>query len=379
MDLTEEMVAEIQRQHTEQAGAPPVAEPPKTEPVTSSLTTEEVKTEPAAAAPPVVEAPKVDPTAEPAKVEPVVQKSFEDYLAEKSGGKYKKWEDVETLVNTPKEEFANETVKRLNELAKNGVEINEEIIALQTKDFKSMTNPAQLILEAMKINDEFKGLSNETLRYELGKKYNIEGWGSKEEADYTDEDKANVERFNRDAERSKTTLLKYQEDRVLIKKPDETTLQMQAQARRDSQAKWEGFVDQLSKDVSTFKTVVNDESKESFEYTISESDRKEVGNIMKLLTTDGNVLFNQFMYKGDDGKPVINHQKVYEMLIKSKNYDAAVKTAYNEGKTKGEAKFVKEDLKNIDFKPGDAPSTNPSPATEADALREAMKKSGKTF
>ena len=305
-------------------------------------------------------------------------KPFEELLAEKSGGKFKSWDEIEKVVSAPKVEFADPTIARLNELASKGVKIDREIPELQSKDYSTWTNPEEVSLEAMRLKPEYKGLSQSTLEYELNKKYSIDDWRDKDEADYTVEDKANVERFTRDAMNDREWLKNYRDERLLFREPSQDEIKANQDKASAAQAKWESYVDSdLSGKITGFSTIIDEGSKEAFDFSISESDRRDVANLMKSLTKDPNAMFNQFAEVDGNGNKQINHRKVYEMLVKSRNYDNAVKNAYNQGKAVGAKNFVKDDLKNINFTPSGGNTGNGAPQSEAEAIAMAMRRDGK--
>ncbi|HYD90272.1 MAG TPA: hypothetical protein VEA37_02155, partial [Flavobacterium sp.] len=161
------------------------------------------------------------------------------------------------------------------------------------------------------------------------------------------------------------------------KNPDEAQLKLQADTQKSAQENWEKFVDnELFSKVTNLSVTIDEGTKEAFDYKISESDRKEISGTMKLLTKDSGVLFNQFAEKDGSGNLQINHRKVFEMLVKNKAFDEAVKHAYRDGKAEGAKKEIK-DLKNISFKPNESQPTNAAPKTEEEAIALAMRAQGK--
>jgi len=274
----------------------------------------------------------------------VVTKSFEEQFAEKTAGKFKSWEEVETVLNTPKEEFANEQVKHWNDLAKKGIALDREFFELQSKDFENMDNPLEIRMEAMKRNPEYQDLSQKTLELELNKKYNLSEWIEKDRADYTDEDIANREILDRDAIKDREWLVNFKNERSFGKEPDQNLINERAESDRVAQSNWENFVDGLSKEVSKLSTKIDD--KDSVDFDVSDADRKYAADIMKTMTKDISVFWNQFTDK--DGK--MDQKAVFEAILFLKNKDNIVKVSHQNALAKGKESEIKG-MKNVSFEP----------------------------
>lgn len=314
---------------------------------------------------------KVESTSPPAT------KTLEEYIAEKSGGKFKTWDEIESKINAPKVEFANEEIQKLNELAAKGIKLDKEFFEIQNKDYETTQDASFILKDALRYRDNMKGLSETTLNVQLNKKYNYDEWKDKDQDDMTPEDLANEEIMLRDAEEAQSWLINFKKERTLPTQVDPKAIEAKNEQDRLAQENWEKYVDaELHSKVTNLTTPIeieNGEVKEKFVYEISESDRKEISNTMKLMTSDINVLFNRFMYKDEQGNTQINHRKVFEMLVKEKSYDTAVKNAYKDGKAEGAKNFVEKDLKNIDFKAQEGMTNKGTPQTEAEAIAAAMK------
>lgn len=352
---------ETQVEETKQEATEVVVENTQTQENTQAATTEKVE----------VTETKVESTPPPAT------KTLEEYIAEKSGGKFKSWDEIESQINAPKVEFANEEIQKLNELAAKGIKLDEEFFEIQRKDYENSEDASFILKDALRYRDNMKGLSETTLNVQLNKKYNYDEWKDKDQEDMTPEDLANEEIMLRDAEEAQGWLINFKKERTLPTQVDPKKIEANQQQARLAQENWEKYVDaELHSKVTNLTTpieVENGEVKEKFVYEISESDRKEISNTMKLMTSDINVLFNRFMYKDEQGNTQINHRKVFEMLVKEKSYDTAVKNAYKDGKAVGAKNFVEKDLKNIDFKAQEGMTNKGTPQTEAEAIAAAMK------
>ena len=330
---------------------------------------------------PEVKAPAVDTTASsltnetvaPIKAEPidttktkttpsgdsVATKSFEETLAERSAGKFKSWEEVEALANTPaSKKFANEQIEYLNELAEKGVDVtSREFFELQSKDYESMEDPIQVRLEAMKLQPEFKGLSDRTLELKLKNEYDLESWAekidgkwvTKEDYDMTDEDNAALEMLLQKAELDKDFLINYKNERLLTKQSDPNEINQRAESDRQAQENWENYVEGLSKDVIKLSTKIDD--KDAVEFEVSDADRKYAADMLKEMPKNINVFWNQFA----DEKGNIDQKKVFEAIVYLKNREAITKTAHNNALAKGREQEVKT-IKNTHFEANSQPS-----------------------
>lgn len=301
--------------------------------VDSSLKTDET---------PIVEA----ITTETTETTSIITKSFEDELAERFEGKYKTLDELKADLAPKPSEFANDYIAKLNELAKQGVEFNDEFWALQSKDFKSMTNPDVILLEAMRLNPDYKDWTDRELKLELDDKYKRKEWAD-EGDEPTDTEILARKRLARDAEAARNELIKKQESHS-VKQPKPTAEQIAAanKAAAEAQAKWESFVDNdvLSKGTK-LSTIIDDKTNEVFEYAISDSDKKEIGNIMKQLPNNIDAFWNEF--KTANGE--FDYKQIYDLLALKRNKENLIKIVAQNYRAKGAEAEVKN-LKNINFK-----------------------------
>jgi hypothetical protein len=307
---------------------------------------------------------------------PIVQKTLEDYLIERSGGKIKSWEEIEPLL-TPKElKFANDKIKRLNELAEEGVEIDEDFIIMQSKDFKGMTNPEQVLLEAMRQDKKYKGWSEKLLKAELNDKYKRNEWIS----EGIDDDASETEllyrqKFSQDAEEARQSLIQKQEaTSIKSKVPSQSEIDANQERMRQNQMKWEQDIDSVISKTSKLSTLIDEKSKEVFDYEIPEPDKKDVARIMKGMINDPALFWNEF--KDVDGK--IDNKQIYELLALKKSKDNMLKILAKNYQAKGAASEF-DRIKNVGFKP-DSGKIEIVKETREERnqkyAREAMKKAG---
>lgn len=337
---------------------------------------------------PIIE-PVIEPVVEPVKVsEPVIEpvvikeeivadpiKSFEDHLAERSGGKYKKWEDIEQEL-TPKEVFANEKIKKLNELALKGVDVSsKEFFELQSLDFEKMDKPEDVLFERWKRSEDGKGLSEKVIRHEINKKYNVEAWATKEAEDMTDDDIANREKMVRDFNESKNWLGNYKNERLLEKQIDPSEVKALADAKDQNLKNWDAFVESdLVSKITKLSTPISykDEADKTVEsvidFPVSEKTRKEVGEMMKQLPRNSNAFFDQF--KKQDGTR--DHEAFALMMLKAKSFDEARALSYSAG-AEQRALVIEKASKNTNFTPGESNGGKKQFTTMAEAQANAIK------
>lgn len=316
--------------------------------------------------PPVVEKvePVIEKVVEPVKVEkvepviektvdtPVKIKSFEEELSERTEGKYKSFDDIKKDLEAPKgETFFDDEIKHFNELKKKGVKIDKEFLELQSKDFDTM-KPMEIHIEALKLKDENKGLSDRTLAIKLNKLYNISEWMEKNEEDMTDDDKANEEMFAHDANLNKEALKKFKNERTLFKEPDPVATEAMAKEAKSRQEKWEKDVDNdLVAKTEKFSTEVEDkETKEKivFDFKISDEDKKEAAIVMKSLPKGLDAYIGRHVTKDASGNYQVNHAGVYGDYLKAKNFDKAMALAVEYGKEQGKL-LAEKHAKNTSF------------------------------
>ncbi len=279
------------------------------------------------------------------KTEPTPTKSFEELLAERTGGKFSKWEELEAALNTPKEDFFDEEVRRINELKKNGVKIDQDWFYLQTRDYENMEDPIEILAEAMKL--ENPGLTDKEIEWEIRSKYRLDEWtqDGQDEDEITPKQKEIEEVFSakmlREANQKRDELIaKRNSQSWKTPKNPEAEAKAIAEAKAAQEA-WEKSILDVDSKTTKLSTAISD--KDAFEFVIEPSEKSDVSKMMKEMGTNAGVFWQQFV---EDGK--INQQKVYETIIKARNYDKAVTSAYQKGLAKGAEQEVKN-LKNISF------------------------------
>lgn len=353
----------------------PVIEQVKTEPVVDELIAEGAKVDLSDS----IEEPKEAESVENEQIieDKVISKTFEELLEERTGGKFKSWDEVEKIVTSPKEEL-DEEVRHWNNLKKSGVKLDKEFFELQNLNFGKLDDPNDVgdyddpravLFEEMKRKPENNSLSNDTIKYQIEKKYNLREWEDKDEADLTFEDKANRDIMTRDARLGLVWLKKYKSERMFSNPINKVDSQKQIELQNN----FDKFVnEELYSKVKNISIITDDKTKGVFDYKFSEADRLEAANFIKSLTKDGNALINRYKETDSQGNVTMNHQKFFVDQLKAKTFDEAVKHAYNDGRADGEKKFVKEDLKNVNFKASEGKVAVAEPKTREEAIARAI-------
>ena len=365
MTVEEQISAQLAAEYAELNGAvtppaapvAPVVIPPVVEPIVPVTPPAEpvIVTPVNVVEPPIVDVPKV--------------RSFDEEFADRFKGKTVA--DIEAAL-TPKEVFANEKIKHLNDLAAKGIDVtSKEFLELQSLDI----DKADTLFEQWKRTDAGKGLSDATIKHEINKKYNVDEWASKEDSELTLDDRANKEKMLRDMNFSKEWLISKKNESALEKQIDPAVSAALARDIEASQSNWEKVVDsdlvnkitKLSSPIS-YKDETGKVVESQFNLEVSEQDRKEVGEIMKQLTKDQNAFFKQFQ----DEKGNQRHDSLFTMMLKAKNYDKAVALANSEGAEK-RALAIEKESKNTNFVPSESKSLEKPVLTVVDAQKEAIK------
>jgi len=137
------------------------------------------------------------------------------------------------------------------------------------------------------------------------------------------------------------------------KQPDPKALEAMAKEAEIMHNNWEKFVDSdLVNKITKFNVPVNDKG-ETFDFDISEQDRKEVGDIMKALPKDTNAFFGQFVETDENGNQKSNPAALYQLILKGKNFEKAIALASKDAASK-EALRLEKEAKNTNFAPGQA-------------------------
>lgn len=336
---------------------PVVADPPPTQDNNSSLNNPPVVVDP----PPVTNPPPV--TDQP----PAPVKSFDELLAERTEGKFKSFDELKTILEAPpKDEFANEQIKLINELAKNGVKMDAEYFRFTGQDFANEIDPEKIFAESLRLKEP--GITQKEIDWEFKQKYRTDEW-SDEGQDPTEVEEALAPKMLRDIEQMKADLIKRQQDLSIVPKSDSAVVN---ETNAKMQALWEENTDDVATKLPKLSYKIQDNSDKAlthdFEFNLTEKENKPVIDLVKQMGVSNRVFFDRF--KGEDGK--FSLPKMYEALVKLENFDTAVKASYQAGMAKGGLKEI-SGIKNIQFNTDGSPVAQQAPSN-AKAMRESLEK-----
>lgn len=325
-------------------------------------------------------APEVKTEVKPEKAEDKVsslnndikQPTFEELLAEKTGNKYKNWEELEEILSKPTEkvqDFADEQVAKINEYIKQGGSL-DDWMATQSIDFKSL-NHAEKLAYKMRLDDP--EISDEEVELELRLKYGFDQWKD-DESEYDDGKEPEIVRLNklkfeRDAAKAEKALLEHQAKWSVPKKKDTPVApQLDPKAHEN----WNNTVDETLKSIEKIPIKISD--KDTFEYVLEPSDKKEINKLTKQLYTNVGAMFDEF--KDSKSPNGFNIKGIVDMFIKAKTYDKAIALAADHARKVGQEGVVK-DIKNIDFKSDGQPKGQASVKSLNEQIGEAILKNNK--
>lgn len=300
--------------------------------------------------------------------QPIVQKTLEELLTEKSQGKVKSWNEVEALLQ-PKEVFANDQLKNINELIKKGEVNMDEVLAYYGKDFSSMTDAETILKTQMRLSGRYNDWSDEDLTLLIDKKYERSAW-SEEGEDPNTTQRLQSKLLIHDSQIAKEELVKKQEQLTIVKEPTQEDVAAQRAAIEKSQNQWNGYVEnELKSKVIKLTTVIDKESNETFAYETTDAERQVASEMMKSLNANVNLFWDQF--KNAEGQ--INHQQVYEMLLREASHQNRTKVAVKNARAEGAEKEVRAS-KNITL--GKKKDGTPQQVPEASKAEQLMKSKG---
>lgn len=314
-----------------------------------------------------VNTPKGDDTpsgSEPPKAneDSSLTKSFEDLLTEKSGGKYKSWEEVEQL-SQPKNEFANDLVGKLNEFAKKFDDPNlalDLFLKTQTTDFNQLASEDAV---KMKIRMDNPELSEKEIEYEFKTSYKL---------DENEYDEETVElaklKLDREAKKAKSELSQMQQEIALNGDKDPAQIAETKKQYEESKNKWNNDSEQAIKSLDKLTFKINEN--ENFDWKFDDKDKSEALNVTKELYESSANFFKLFQ----DEKGNYDQAKIASSYLKLKKFDdivgAAVERAINTAKD-----GMIRTQNNTDFKPANTPAgQSATPSIEEQLVSQWMKK-----
>lgn len=268
--------------------------------------------------------------------------SFEELLLEKSGGKFKTYEDLEKTFNEkPQEnkstEFANEQLEVLNRYVKDGGNI-EDFLKTQV-DYSKMSE-MDVIKAEMKLADP--DLSDSDMDFLINKEYQLD------EDEYDEDDvRLSKIKLRKNARKAKASLKEWQDNYVIPEnnnsiKPEqqaEENNQINQEASRKETERWGREVSESASKMETIDFEIN-ENGDKFSFALSDNDRQ---NMVKN-TSDLSKFWSKFM----NGDGTENVDKLNKTMFIVDNFDKIIRTSFSKAKSEGKDSILK-DIKNPNY------------------------------
>lgn len=291
--------------------------------------------------------------------------TFDDLLMEKTGSKYKNWEEVESIINKANEpyKFADERVSKANEWMKNGGSW-DDYVNVVTTDFEKMDSDELIGFKLMLDNP---GMTPEEAELEMKLTYGLDKWKEKAE-DYDDgvePETIQLQRlkFKRESQKALNELKNWQSQWRIS---PESVAQKEAEKSRAIQEKqktWDSETETVVNKLSKFPIKISDT--EQYDYIMTDSEKKDVVDTIKELFSNSTALYKSAI--DQNHKMGVNMDSLVQTILKAKTYDRAVKFIAEQMRAKGAEKVV-TDIKNTNFKPNEqkvVSSENKSPVKHA--------------
>lgn len=301
---------------------------------------------------------------EEVKSDPTPPKTFEELLAERTGGKIKDWKEVEAKLNETKVEFANEQAQKINDFIKNGGKFDNDWLYFQNTNFDEISEPDVLIAEAMRLREP--GITDKEIAYRIKEEYKTDEW-SEEENETTEVEEVMSAKMLREANKAKQELKDYQKKTSFaIPKKSEEDISKEATLKDEVQKNWEKEIEESMNGFEKVPVKIDD--KETFDVMVSKEEKESLSQFTKSLGKDVNLFWNKFLNE----KGNIDLKKLQQYIYKAENFDNAIKATAIQYSAKGKEGVVK-DIKNIKFNQ-DAKSDMPTNKTMGEQIGEQASK-----
>jgi hypothetical protein len=282
------------------------------------------------------------------------EKSFESLLAEKTNGKYKTYEEIESLLSTKEtnKSFANEQMEKLNDYVSKGGDV-QEYLNTQTANYDEMDELA-LVKSHLKFNNH--DLKNDEVDLLFNSQYKLD------EDTYTpDEVKLSKIKLRNDAKKAKKELLDFQKDSAIPKQHRQQV--NERKNAEENQKLWDEKIDKSLTDFNEVSFDVNDKG-EKFAYSLSEDAIENVRTSNKNLASFWN------RYVNEDGSE--NITKLNKDMATLNNLDSIIRSAFAQGLSKGKGDII-DDIKNPSYSP-DTKSSPDKPLSIQEQIAAELRK-----
>jgi len=268
--------------------------------------------------------------------------SFEELLLEKSGGKFKSYEDLEkTLSEKPQEtqstDFANEQLEVLNRYVQDGGKL-EDFLKTQV-DYASMSE-IDVIKAEMKLNDP--DLTESDMDFLINKEYQLN-----EEEYEEDEVRLSKIKLRKDARKAKTALKEWQDSYAVSEKKEsvepqqnvEQNTQPSKESLEKERLRWQSAVKESASKMEKIDFEINEKG-DKFSFALSDDDRATVIKNNSDLST----FWGRFM----NGDGTENVEKLNKSMFILDNFSKIIRAAASQFKSEGKDAIL-EDIKNPNY------------------------------
>jgi len=293
---------------------------------------------------------------------PEKQKTLNELLSEHTQGTFADIQALLAKANEPKEQFANDQIKHLNELAKNGTDILDVLkyqsLGLDKLDPANIDEAKELIKQELRLSKP--GISEKELELEIKFSYPLE---LKKET-YEDEDGEKKERVLNAEEVELTKLKLTRNARVaketLIKKEKELTLpkNFNKEANQKLKEQWDSRVNDFTKDTTNVTFEINENDK--FTYVIKNKD------VLNKTMKEADSFLSRYVKNGQT-----DMKRYQQDMLAINEMDNIVKSAYEQGKSVGYESAV-NNISNLGVETNGG-SPNYVPQTPAQVMSKKFK------
>jgi hypothetical protein len=247
-----------------------------------------------------------------------------------------KMQEYESKLNESKFEYANDTIKKLDELAKNGVEINEDFWkwqSLNIEGYDVKDKSQALELRRMELNLENPDLEPHEVERLLRRSYKalFDNDIDEEDDEYLDA----LSDLSIDAKKSRAKLTEHK-DKIQIPKVD---LSKKEEEQRLQKEAYDRFLEDVRTNVTNFKgfEIPLDEGL-NINYNIEDPKAKEF--LQSAIANDTTFLRDNYVKEGK-----VDYGRLNRDLTIIRDFEKISKVIYQQGISKGKESMVK-DLEN---------------------------------
>ena len=302
---------------------------------------------------------------------PTGTKSFEDYIVEKTGGKHKSWEEIDSLINNPNAsapKYNSEIAEKVDKYIASGGTIDENWFKKQTTDYSAVENPIDLFREQMKLKNP--EMSEVEIEYEINERYKLDQW---EDDDDSSLQQAMSAKIAREANEARKFLVENQEKSSIFNK-GKTPEQVDADNK---------LAEQITEEAKQFRTKFDGDVRaavseieklqftpiEGFEidYVLSSEEKEAVSNVVSSLYDGSTKMLEPYLTKNGDQITGIDLKALATKLAKAEIFDSVLKKVAQESKAQGALNIVKNQ-KNINFSADSKSGNEPGKTMDSNSV-----------